>query len=183
MSVIAGEVVEPYAAALMSLAKSKNLTDKFAEDVRGLITVMGESPELKQFMGNPVIKAEDKKAVVKRMVGEQVDPFIRNFLMLLIDRGRIIFLEQIGKQYLALLRELNQTVLAEVTSTVELNEGQKNTIRERVKSMIGAREVEIETKIDSSILGGVIIKIGSQIIDSSLQGQLRRIGVSLKQAY
>ncbi|MEM1172636.1 MAG: ATP synthase F1 subunit delta [Cyanobacteria bacterium P01_H01_bin.35] len=180
MSIIAGEIVEPYAAALMSLAKSKELTERFAEDVRGLINIMDESPEFKQLMGNPVIKPEDKKAVLQRMVGEQVDPFMRNFLMLLIDRGRIIFLEQIGKQYLALLRELNKTVLAEVTSTVELNEDQKNTVRERVKSMTGATGVDIETKIDPSLLGGVIIKIGSQIIDSSLQGQLRRIGNSLK---
>ena len=182
MSVIAGEIVEPYAAALMSLAKSKELTERFAEDIRSLINIMDESPELKQFMGNPVIKTEDKKAVVKRMVGDQVDPYMRNFLMLLIDRGRIIFLEQIGKQYLALLRELNKTVLAEVTSTVELNEDQKNTVRERVKLMTSAREVEIETKVDPSLLGGVIIKIGSQIIDSSLQGQMRRIGISLKAA-
>ncbi|MCL2934410.1 MAG: F0F1 ATP synthase subunit delta [Trichodesmium sp. MAG_R03] len=182
MSVIAGEIVEPYAAALMSLAKSKELTERFAEDIRSLINIMDESQELKQFMGNPVIKTEDKKAVVQRMVGDQVDPYMRNFLMLLIDRGRIIFLEQIGKQYLALLRELNKTVLAEVTSTVELNEDQKNTVRERVKLMTSAREVEIETKVDPSLLGGVIIKIGSQIIDSSLQGQMRRIGISLKAA-
>lgn len=180
MSIIAGEIVEPYASALMSLAKSKELTEKFAEDVRGLINIMTESPELKTFLGNPVLNPEDKKAVVKRMVGDQVDPLMRNFLMLLIDRGRIIFLEQIGKQYLALLRELNQTVLAEVTSTIELSEDQKNTVSERVKSMTGAADVELETKIDPSLLGGVIIKVGSQIIDSSLRGQLRRIGISLK---
>ncbi|NES92181.1 MULTISPECIES: ATP synthase F1 subunit delta [Okeania] len=180
MTVIAGEIVEPYAAALMSLAKSKDLAERFGEDIRSLINIMDESPELKQFMGNPIIKPEDKKAVLQRMMGDEADPYMRNFLMLLVDRGRIIFLEEIGKKYLALLRELNQTVLAEVTSAVELNEDQKNTVRERVKSMTDARDVDIETKIDSSLLGGVIIKIGSQIIDSSLQGQLRRIGNSLK---
>ncbi|NEO56826.1 MAG: F0F1 ATP synthase subunit delta [Okeania sp. SIO3B5] len=180
MTVIAGEIVEPYAAALMSLAKSKDLAERFGEDIRSLLNIMDESPELKQFMGNPIIKPEDKKAVLQRMMGDQADPYMRNFLMLLVDRGRIIFLEEIGKKYLALLRELNQTVLAEVTSTVELNEDQKNTVRERVKSMTDARDVDIETKIDPSLLGGVIIKIGSQIVDSSLQGQLRRIGNSLK---
>ncbi|NEQ74708.1 MAG: F0F1 ATP synthase subunit delta [Okeania sp. SIO2C9] len=180
MTVIAGEIVEPYAAALMSLAKSKDLAERFGEDIRSLINIMDESPELKQFMGNPIIKPEDKKTVLQRMMGDEVNPYMRNFLMLLVDRGRIIFLEEIGKKYLALLRELNQTVLAEVTSAVELNEDQKNTVRERVKSMTDARDVDIETKIDSSLLGGVIIKIGSQIIDSSLQGQLRRIGISLK---
>ncbi|NEP74477.1 MAG: F0F1 ATP synthase subunit delta [Okeania sp. SIO2G4] len=180
MTVIAGEIVEPYAAALMSLAKSKDLAERFGEDIRSLLNIMDESLELKQFMGNPIIKPEDKKAVLQRMMGDEADPYMRNFLMLLVDRGRIIFLEEIGKKYLALLRELNQTVLAEVTSTVELNEDQKNTVRERVKSMTDARDVDIETKIDPSLLGGVIIKIGSQIIDSSLQGQLRRIGNSLK---
>ncbi|MGB3508950.1 MAG: ATP synthase F1 subunit delta [Microcoleaceae cyanobacterium] len=179
MSVIAGEIVEPYAAALMSLAKSKDLAERFGDDVRSLLSLMDESPELNKFLGSPVIKPEDKKAVLQRMVGDEIDPYMRNFLMLLVDRGRIIFIEGIGKQYLALLRELNQTVLAEVTSTVELNEDQKNTVRERVKSMTGAREVEIETKIDPGLLGGVIIKIGSQVVDSSLRGQLRRIGISL----
>lgn len=180
MTVIAGEIVEPYAAALMSLAKSKDLANRFGEDVRSLLNIMDESPELKQFMGNPIIKPEDKKAVLQRMMGDEADPYMRNFLKLLVDRGRIIFLEEIGKKYLALLRELNQTVLAEVTSTVELNEDQKNTVRERVKSMTDARDVDIETKIDPSLLGGVVIKVGSQIIDSSLQGQLRRIGINLK---
>lgn len=180
MSAIAGEIVEPYAAALMSLAKSKDLAERFGQDVRSLLNVMDESQELKQFLGNPTIKPEDKKAVLQRLVGEEVDQYMRNFLMLLVDRGRIIFLEGIGKQYLALLREVNQTVLASVTSTVELNEGQQQTVRERVKAMTGATEVEIETKIDPSLLGGVIIKVGSQVIDSSLRGQLRRIGISLK---
>ncbi len=180
MSVIAGEIIEPYAAALMSLGKSQDLTEQFGDNVRSLLNFLNESQELKRFLGNPIVKAEDKKAVLQRMVGNDIEPYMRNFLMLLVDRGRIIFLEQIGKQYLALLRELNQTVLAEVTSIVELNEDQKNTVRERVKSMTGAREVEIETKIDPSLLGGVIIQIGSQVIDSSLKGQLRRIGISLK---
>lgn len=180
MTVIAGEIVEPYAAALMSLAKSKDLAERFGEEIRSLLNIMDESPELKQFMGNPIIKPEDKKAVLQRMMGDEADPYMRNFLKLLVDRGRIIFLEEIGKKYLALLRELNQTVLAEVTSAVELNEDQKNTVRERVKSMTDARDVDIETKIDPSLLGGVVIKIGSQIVDSSLQGQLRRIGISLK---
>lgn len=182
MTVITGEIVEPYAAALMSLAKSKDLAERFGDDVRSLLNIMDESQELKQFLGNPTVKAEDKKAVLQRMIGNDIDPYMRNFLMLLVDRGRIIFLEGIGKQYLTLLRELNQTVLAEVTSAVDLNEDQKNTVRERVKSMTGAREVEIETKIDPSLLGGVIIQIGSQVVDSSLRGQLRRIGISLKAA-
>lgn len=179
MSGITGEIVEPYAAALMSLAQSKNLTEQFGEEVRSLLSLMENSADLKSFLTNPVIKRDDKKSVLQRVLGDQVNPYIRNFLMLLIDRGRILFLEGIGNQYLALLRKLNQTVLAEVSSAVDLTDAQKQTLTDKVKAMTGAREVEIQTQIDPDLLGGVIIKVGSQVIDASLRGQLRRIGISL----
>jgi F-type H+-transporting ATPase subunit delta len=99
--------------------------------------------------------------------------------MLLVDRRRIIFLEGIGQQYLSLLRKLNQTVLADVTSAVALSEAQQQAVREKVQGMTGARSVELQTQIDRDLIGGVIIKVGSQIIDASLRGQLRRIGISL----
>jgi F-type H+-transporting ATPase subunit delta len=179
MSMMAGEVAEPYATALMSLAQSKNLTNQVGDNVRSLLSVLDDSEELQQFLANPVIKADDKKAVISQIIGDEMNPYMRNFLMLLVDRGRILFLDRIGQQYLALLRKLNQTVLAEVTSTVELNDGQKEALVERVKGITNATDVEIQTQIDPSLIGGVIIKIGSQVIDASLRGQLRRIGVSL----
>ena len=75
---------------------------------------------------------------------------------------------------MAKLREFNQTVLAEVISAVPLTDEQKQTIKEKVKAMTDAREVELDSKINSDIIGGVIIKVGSQVVDSSLRGQLRR---------
>jgi F-type H+-transporting ATPase subunit delta len=80
---------------------------------------------------------------------------------------------------LARLRELNQTVLAEVTSAVPLSDAQQQTVREKVQDLTSASQVEIETKIDADLIGGVIIKVGSQVIDASLRGQLRRLGIRL----
>lgn len=179
MSVIAGEIVEPYAKALMSVAQTHGLTDQFGSEIRSLLELMKNSPELEGFVGNPTIERENKKAVLGRVLGEEANPYMRNFLMLLVDKGRIVFIEGIGKEYLAQLRKLNQTVLAEVTSAVELREDQMSTVRDKVKTMTGAREVEIESTIDRDLLGGVIIKVGSQVLDASLRGQLRRIGISL----
>ncbi|HBE47932.1 MAG TPA: ATP synthase F1 subunit delta, partial [Cyanobacteria bacterium UBA11369] len=91
----------------------------------------------------------------------------------------ILFLEGIAKQYLALLRKLNQAVLAEVTSAVALSEEQQNAVREKVIAMTGARSVDLDLKTDPDLIGGVIIKVGSQIVDASLRGQLRRISLRL----
>lgn len=179
MSTVSTEVLQPYASALMSLAKSNNLSEKFGEDIRSLLSLLEESEELRLFLASPLVKPEDKKAVIDRIAGEEMHPMMRNFLRLLVDKGRILFVEGIGKRYLTELRELNQTVLAEVTSALPLSEAQQQTVREKVKAMTNAREVELETKIDSDLIGGVIIKVGSRVIDASLRGQLRRLGIRL----
>jgi F-type H+-transporting ATPase subunit delta len=179
MSVVAAEIVEPYAQAFMSVAQSHDLAEQFGSEIRSLLELMKNSPELVEFLGNPTIGQENKKAVLNRILGEEINPYMRNFLMLLVDKGRIFCVEAIGKEYLAQLRKVNQTVLAEVTSAVELTEGQMSTVRDKVKAMTGAREVEIESTIDGDLLGGVIIKVASQVLDASLRGQLRRIGISL----
>jgi F-type H+-transporting ATPase subunit delta len=178
-SIVSGGVLEPYAEALMSLAQSQNLTDRIGEDVRSLLSLLESSEDLRQFLSSPVVKEEQKKAVLQQLAGEQLHPYTLNFLLLLIDRRRIPFLEGIGKHYLTLLRRLQQTVLAEVTSAVELTEAERQAVSEKVKAITSANQVELDTKLDPSLIGGVIIKVGSQVIDASLRGQLRRIGIRL----
>ncbi len=176
---IDSEVVMPYAQALMSSAKSQNITEEIGDDVRSLLSLLQNSDQLKNFVANPFVKEQDKKRVLEQVIGESVHPYLRNFLRILVDRRRILLLEGICEQYLNLLRQLNQTVLAEVISTVELSEAQQQSIKDKVKSMTNAREVELSTTIDSELIAGAIVKVGSQVIDASLRGQLRRLSLSL----
>ncbi len=180
-TLISSEIGEPYAQALMSLAKQNNLTEQFGQTFRSLSSLLAESKEFKEFVLNPVVKGEDKKAVLKKVMGDDANPYLVNFMMLLVDKRRIIFLEPIVEQYLNLLRKLNQTVLAEVTSATELSEAQQANIVEKVKAIAEARDVELKTTVDPDLIGGVIIKVGSKVIDASLRGQLRRISISLNQ--
>ena len=173
------EVSQPYAQALLSIAQSQNLTEEVGEDTRTFLGLLRGSQELTSFLSNPFVKPENKKNVLKQLLGEGVNLCLRNFLLLLVDRRRIAFLEPILQQYLVLLRQLNQTVLAEITSAVPLTEAQQQAITEKVITLTKARQVELETKIDSDLIGGVIIKVGSQVIDASLRGQLRRLSLRL----
>ena len=179
---VSAEVLEPYAEALMSIAQSTDLIDRFGEDVSSLLNLLENSDDLQMFLGSPVVKEEDKKAVLRQISGDQLHPYIMNFLMLLVDRRRIRFLQGILKQFQTQLRELKQTVVAEVISAVELTDAQRQSVSEKVKAMTSANQVELDTKIDPDLIGGVIIKVGSQVIDASLRGQLRRIGISLSRA-
>lgn len=176
---LATAVFEPYARALLSLAQEHGLIDRFSEDVSDWVTLLEGSPELQQFLENPLLESGKKKAALQQIAGDQLHPYLRSFTMLLVDRRRIMFLLGICKQFQALLRELNQTVLAEVSSAVELNGDQQEAIRQKVVSMTGARQVDLAISLNPELIGGVIVKVGSQVIDSSLRGQLRRVSLKL----
>jgi F-type H+-transporting ATPase subunit delta len=178
-NLVAAEIAEPYAKAIFSVGQSNDLVDRFGDDVGFLLGVLDESSELEGFLTNPLINADAKKNVLTQVTGETVHPFMLNFLRVLVDRRRILFLRGVCKQYQTLLREIRQTVLADVTSAVELNDSQKEGVRNKVIQMTGAQRVELDTQIDPDLIGGVIIKVGSQVIDASLRGQLRRIGLRL----
>lgn len=173
------EIAQPYAQALMSIAQSKNQTEQFGEDARVLVNLLKDSAPLQNLIDNPFIQPDRKKAVISQILGDSANPYLRNFLLLLVDKRRIFFLEAILQQYLALLRQLNQTVLAEVISAVPLTEAQQQAVIDKVLAITNARQVELETKIDSDLIGGLIIKVGSQVIDASLRGQLRRLSLRL----
>ncbi|MBE9197117.1 F0F1 ATP synthase subunit delta [Synechocystis sp. LEGE 06083] len=178
-SMYSSKIAEPYAQALMGLAQQQNLTEAFGEDLRSILALLKESPDLAAALSSPVVKDEDKKSVLRSVMGEGGNGYLINFLMLLVDKRRIIFLEAICEQYLVLLRQFTNTVLAEVTSALKLTDAQKDQVKEKVKQLTGAQSVELVTKIDGDILGGIVIKVGSQVFDSSLRGQLRRVGLSL----
>ena len=181
-TLMSAEVVEPYAEALMSLADSNNLLERFNTDAKELLAVLKESQELQQFLESPVIKTDDKKGVLRRIAGEGLHHYLMNFLQLVIDKKRTAFLIGILEQFLALVRDRTSTVLAQVTSVTELSNEQRDRVKEKVKAMTNAHDVELETNLDPSLIGGVVIKVGSQVLDASIKGQLRRIGLSLETA-
>ncbi|MEL7512949.1 MAG: ATP synthase F1 subunit delta [Cyanobacteria bacterium J06554_3] len=179
MSIATSEVAAPYAQALLSLAKSKDSVDELSNIAGEVLALLKDSDDLSAFLENPIANSDAKKGVLKQVLGDDTNQQMKNFLMLLVDRGRIYLVEPILQQFQALVRELKQTVLAQVTSAIELTDEQKETVRQKVQSMTSAKSVELETTLDPDVLGGVIIQIGSQVLDASIRGQLRRIGLQL----
>lgn len=179
MSMATSEVAAPYAQALLSIAQSKDAVDDISGNASDFLNLLKESGELSDFLANPVTTKETKKGVLQKILGDDVNPQMKNFLLLLVDKGRIYLAEPILKEFQAKVREIKQTVLAEVISAVELSDEQKETVRQKVQSMTNAKSVELETRIDAELIGGVIIQIGSQVLDASIRGQLRRIGLEL----
>lgn len=172
-------IVEPYAEALMSVAKEQNLVEDIGNDVEFILAALSGSDDLKRFLSVPLIKDEAKKTAINRVFGGQINPLTLNFLLLLVDRSRILFLEPVCLKFQTLLRQMRQISFAEVTSAIPLSDEQQDTLRHRVREMTNAQGVELEIEVDPELIGGVIIKVGSQIVDASIRGQLRRLTSNL----
>lgn len=178
-STISSAIAEPYAEALISLAQQHNLLDRFGQDVSLMLEMLKSSEDLSVVLANPFVPGDTKKSILTQLLSSQVHEYILKFLLVLVDRRRIAFLEGVCQHFQALQRQLTNTELAEVTSAIALNDAQRSAVIDKVKAMTGARQVELSTTIDSDLLGGVIIKVGSQVLDASIRGQLRRLTTSM----
>ncbi len=172
------KVAEPYAEALMALAEEQNVVDAIAANVAVIASTTAQAGELAQLLASPIMPARIKKQVLQRVFPD-LHPLMQNFLSLLVDRGRIPFLLDICKQWQMLLRQKRNIALAEVTSAIPLNDSQKEQLRQKLLALTSAKDVELELTVDPSLIGGVAIKIGSQIVDASIRGQLRRLASRL----
>jgi F-type H+-transporting ATPase subunit delta len=178
-SSVSQAVVAPYAEALMSLAQEQNNLDTIAQDVRLIANTLADSADLMQLFASPLIGANVKKGVVESVFGDQISSITKSFLLILVDRKRIAFLSEILKEFKALLRVIDQVALAEITTALKLSRAQEDSICDRVKAMTGAKSVDLEVTVNTDLIGGVIIKVGSQVVDASIRGQLRRLKSSL----
>ena len=101
------------------------------------------------------------------------------FLMLLVDRGRIAYLDGIAYKFLELSYKEESIEIAKVTSSVQLSAQQQKAIAEKLKKITGAKQIKLALKVDPQLIGGFTIEIGSKLIDTSIRGQLKQISTLL----
>merc|ERR1711924_351927 len=131
---------------------------------------------LKKFLGNPLITREAKKNVLKDVLGEQIGSKSLTFLLLLVDRNRIAFLEDITQKFLELSYKKESIEIAKVTSSLQLSTQQQQSLAEKLKKVTGAKQIKLALKVDPSLIGGFTVEVGSKLIDTSIRGQLKQIG-------
>jgi F-type H+-transporting ATPase subunit delta len=105
-----------------------------------------------------------------------------NLLKVLVDRQRIGILDAVLNRFLELYRELRGITLAKVISATALSKEQQLKLTEKVKAMAGTNSVDIELSVDPTLIGGFVVQLGSQVVDASLLGQVKRLGLSLARA-
>lgn len=169
-----------YAGALFAVASSQNLLDRAMNDLREVTLVTKAHPELMVIMRQPRIRIDRKKDLARRLFSGAVHDLLDDFLQLLVDKRRFPLIEAIQKEFARLMDEYQRILPVEATTAVPLEADQQEQLRRRLEEQTGYN-VQLTTRVDAEILGGLRIRMKGQLIDGSVVTQLRRIREQLKQ--
>ena len=169
-----------YAVALFDLARDSSSLDTVAASLAGIKAAIAESADFKGLINNPVLSRDAAGKTIAAVAGTLgTDPLTKNFLGVLAQNRRLSQLPAIIRAYETLLSNHKGEVRAEVTSAHPLDAGQVAALAQNLRTRVG-REVALDTKVDPAILGGLVVKIGSQMIDSSIRTRLNSLALAMK---
>jgi F-type H+-transporting ATPase subunit delta len=168
-----------YASALLALATEAGKVDKVQKDLRELGASWKENRDLRNVFENPSVKVESRKAILKDLAqAAGMDPLVRDTLLLVADRGRMSSLPEIIESYEALAEQRSGRVRAEVVTATEMPEAYFEELRKTLERVTG-KQVTLAKKVDPSILGGVVARVGDQIFDGSTKNRLDELKTEL----
>jgi F-type H+-transporting ATPase subunit delta len=168
-----------YASALADVAIERNAAPQVQGEIAAFAGLFAESPELRQLLANPAVPRAGKHAVIERLV-ERLGSSraVRNFMLLLVDHRRAALLPEIEQAYGSLLDSKLGITRAEVSTGEELGAAERAELVGALERMIGGK-VEAQYRVNSAMIGGARVRVGSTIYDGSVRAQLDRLRAQL----
>ena len=166
-------VARTYARALFDTAKEHGKLDEIREELDSFVATIGEVPELQALIRNPELDPRAKAEALAAVL-QGADEILRNFARLVAEKGRAPLLEEIAREYGALVAAEEHILNVELTTAFELSDGEANAIIKQIEEGSGQR-VEAESAVEPEVIGGGVLKVGSLEVDSSVRGRLERL--------
>jgi len=174
------EIAQVWARALFEVAKEEDLLDEVREQLRAFAAALNENRDLAVFFFSPYFSTEEKKDGLGRAVID-AQPVLVNFLEALIERHRMPAIFRITARYEVLWEDERDLLPVEVTSAIELDESTVGSIGDRIGEQT-KRTVELSSKVDPDILGGIVLRVGNVILDASIRSRLEQLRKQVAQA-
>ena len=175
-------VSDRYASALYDLAAEKKLVDPVVEDLSNLKNILKDNKELSFVVKSPLITSTDKLNIFLCLLKKiNANELTNTFLKVIEKNKRFSSLASIITQFMNINSQKRGDVLADITSADELNDDQKNNITNQLKSILGDK-LSLSFDVDKNIMGGLIVKVGSKMIDTSLANKINKLRIAMKGA-
>jgi F-type H+-transporting ATPase subunit delta len=175
-------LAERYAAALFDLADEQKALDEVANDLKRLRDMLRESADLRRLVRSPVLSRDEQgRAIGALAQAARLGRTTQNFLGLAARNRRLFAVPDMIEAFLAKLATRRGEVTAEVVSAQPLTEAQRFRLDDQLRAAVGAK-VAVDLRVDPSLLGGIIVKVGSRMVDASLKSKLHRLQIAMKGA-
>jgi F-type H+-transporting ATPase subunit delta len=176
MAALGGSVARRYAKALFGIGVDKGTFEVLGQELAALAEVYTESRELRQTLESPVFKPSQKRAIVEGLLPRVAQsPHVRNFALLLVERGRIATLPAIARAYQEMTDEQLGRVRAVVVSAKPLDGAAEAEILRALERRTG-KKVLMKSEVDPALIGGVVARVGDLVFDGSLRTRLASVG-------
>ena len=178
-SIVTG-IAGRYATALFALAQEAKQLDSVAADLDRLAAMIADSTDLARLVRSPVFGAEEQgKAMAAVLDRAGLQDLVRRFVGVVARNRRLFVLEQMIRDYRSLLAQHRGEVVARVTSAKPLSPAQLAALKGSLKGT-GGREVMVDAKVDPALIGGLVVRIGSQMLDTSIRTKLQNLQIAMK---
>ena len=167
------ELAQVYSRALFEVAKEHAKLDEVREQLGEFADAVAEQRDLQVFFFSPYFSTEEKKEGLRKAV-EGADEIVLNTLELLIDKHRMPALFRIRRQYDDLWEEENRLLPVELTSAIELDQSTVKQVGEAIGQQTD-RRIDLQSKVDPDILGGIVLRVGNSILDASIRSRLEQL--------
>jgi F-type H+-transporting ATPase subunit delta len=159
-----------YATALFEAARDQGRLEPVREELQQVVAAEAEVPELRELLRNPQLDPRARASALEDVLGGG-EELLRNFLLVLVDKGRTGSLEEIAREFERLIAEHEGIVHAELTTAVELSDEEAQTLLRQIEQASG-RKVEATRAVDPDLIGGIVLQVGSHRLDASVRGRL-----------
>jgi F-type H+-transporting ATPase subunit delta len=176
---LALKIATPYARALYDFSNDQNIMHQVTADFQNLEVFLKQTPDLVTYLTNPLVTKVAKEEILTKTLKSQLNTETFQFLLVLVNRNRINLIQPVIDSYLNLVYDLASIKMVEVTSAFPFTNKQKNTLVKKLKEMTNAREIRLAITVDSSLIGGFLIKTESKILDFTIKNQLQQLAKHL----
>lgn len=172
-------ISKTYGDALFELALEENAVDSLAEEVQMVLNVLDENEDLMKLLHHPKIVKEEKIKIIQDIFKGRVSDNLTGFLEIIVDKDRYNEIPSIFRFFLDLVKEYKNIGVAYVTTAVELKDAQKEELKKRLLETTKYETFEMHYQIDASLIGGMMIRIGDRVVDSSIKSKLEEMSRNL----
>jgi len=176
---LASKIATPYARALYDFSVEQNIMHQVTADFQNLEVFLSKTPELTKYLNNPIISLKQKEQILTNILKSQLNSETFKFLMVLVKRDRISLLSSIISRFLELVYQTASVKMIEVSTAFPFTTLQKLNLIKKLKELTNAREVRLVVTLDSSLIGGFLIKTNSKVIDFTIKHQLENLAKHL----